>query len=386
MILSLVSINNGGFNLFGASFQFIGEYLMSTRKSPTRRFFLTEKQTTRGNWGFTLVELLVVIAIIGVLIALLLPAVQAARESARRISCANNVRQLALAMHNYESANKKYPPAVMLGRGQYRWSALARVMPYVEENNFASRVDFSADYHRIGLSGTVYPSEADALNSGEPLLKSSRISTLICPTEVRDEVRVDGNGIATDYMTNYGVNAGVWLVHDPLQPDQVQGAFTANKGFGTRAFSDGLSNTLMLAEVKGWQPYDRDGGGDPVLPADPNAISFNGNFKADTGHTEWIDGRVHQSGFTATFPPNTSVRHNEYDADYNSWRIRQPGDSDYDANKKTYAAVTSRSYHSGNVVNLAMMDGSVDSVSDDIDLVVWRAMATRAGGELVTGN
>jgi len=335
----------------------------------------------RSSRGFTLVELLVVIAIIGVLVALLLPAVQAAREAARRMSCANNVRQLGLAMHNYESANQKFPPALQIGRGQYRWSALARVLPYVEEANLANMIDFTADYHVIGISGTVYASAAAALAS-EPLLKSARIPTLICPTEIRDEVRTTNDGVGRDYLTNYGVNAGVWLVHDPRQPDLSQGAFTANNGFETRAFTDGLSNTLMLAEVKGWQPYDRDGQGDPNLPTSTTDIQFNGNFKSETGHTEWIDGRVHQSGFTATFTPNSRIAKEEYDADYNSWRIRQQGDSDYDANAKTYAAVTSRSYHSGNIVNTAMMDGSVDAVNGDIDLGVWRAIATRDGGEI----
>ncbi|MCG8450808.1 MAG: DUF1559 domain-containing protein [Pirellulales bacterium] len=340
-------------------------------------------------WAFTLVELLVVIAIIGVLIALLLPAVQAAREAARRMSCANNIRQLALAMHNYESANKKFPPALMIGKDQYRWSAVARVLPYVEEANLAGRLDLSVDYHWIGISGTIYQDKSEALNSGEPLLKSARVPTLICPSELRDEVRIDsGTGNARDYMTNYGVNCGVWKVHDPEDPDGASGAFAGNRGFGTRSFSDGLSNTLMLAEVKGWQPYFRDVGGNPALPATITDLELAGNFKNETGHTEWVDGRVHQSGFTATFTPNTKVPYEAggelYDVDYNSWRIRQPGDTEYDSAKITYAAVTSRSFHSGDVVNIAKMDGSVDSVSSAINTLVWRAMATRNGQEVIT--
>jgi len=348
-------------------------------------FHRNTNRPTGTKAGFTLVELLVVIAIIGVLIALLLPAVQAAREAARRISCANNIRQLGLAMHNYESANQKFPPAMIIGKDQFRWSALARVLPYVEEANLANRIDLSVDYNRIGMSGTIYANKGAALNSGEPLLKSARVPSLICPSEVRDEVRIDsGTGNARDYITNYGINAGVWMVHDPRNPDSTQGAFTGNKGFGTRHFPDGLSNTLMLAEVKGWQPYFRDQGTSPTLPANVDDLPRAQDFKAETGHTEWIDGRVHQSGFTATFPPNTAVRHNTYDVDYNSWRMRHPGEADYDADKKTYAAVTSRSYHSGNVVNIARMDGSIDSINGDIDLTVWRAMATRDGGEIVS--
>lgn len=345
--------------------------------------------------GFTLVELLVVIAIIGVLVALLLPAVQAAREAARRVSCANNVRQLGLAMLNYESGQGKFPPSFHLGPKQFRWSALARTLPYIEASALGSRIDFSVDYNRIGLSGKVYASNSEALNSGEPLLKSARVPTLICPSEDRDEVRIDsGSGVERDYITNYGVNNGVWMVYDPKNKIGGDGAFFPNSGLGTRQFTDGLSNTLMLAEVKGWQPYFRDGGGDATVPANPGALNLSGSFKSETGHTEWIDGRVHQSGFTATFTPNTRVPHEEggefYDVDWNSHRIKgwaPPDNNDYlNETEVTYVAVTSRSYHSGDVVNVTRMDGSVQAVNSDIDLFVWRAMATRNGGEVINAE
>ena len=101
----------------------------------------------------------------------------------------------------------------------------------------------------------------------------------------------------------------------------------------------------------------------------------------NTGHTEWPDGRVHHSGFTTVFPPNTVVPFTAngvvYNIDYNS---RQEGNS---ATLPTYAVVTARSYHSGGIVNVALMDGSVRSVSRDISPAVWRALGTRAGGEVV---
>lgn len=331
-----------------------------------------------SNKGFTLVELLVVIAIIGVLVALLLPAVQAARESARRMSCSNNMRQIALSMHNYESARKKFPPSLFIGPNQYRWSAQARILPYIEQTAIDSGYSLNEDYHDVFINGQ--------------LLKSLRVPTFICPDEVRDEVRVDGDGASRDYLLNYAVNNGVWFVYDPTDQSGGGGAFYPNAGLGTRNFSDGLSNTLMLAEVKGWQPYLRDVGGDHVLPNDPNAISGYGgkDFKTDTGHTEWIDGRAHQTGFTATFAPNTIVPHTDggktYDVDFNSYRVRgwDPDNPTAYLNETdaTYAAVTSRSYHSGGIVNTARMDGSVEAVSSDIDLTIWRAMATRDGGEV----
>ena len=259
--------------------------------------------------GFTLVELLVVIAIIGVLIALLLPAVQAAREAARRMSCMNNLKQLSLATLNYQSARMKFPPMLMIGKDQYRWSAQARIMPYIESLNLDDRIDFSVDYHRVGASGVVYADE-DALLATEPALKSTRISALLCPSEDRDEVRVDNaTGTPSDYPLNYGVNCGVWFVYDPAMRTGGSGAFFPNSGLGDKDFPDGLSNTLMFAEVKAWQPYWRDtNNADATIAANIDDVcdKRTGSLH-ETAHTEWIDGRVHQSGFTATFPPNTKV-------------------------------------------------------------------------------
>ncbi|MGI9428715.1 MAG: DUF1559 domain-containing protein [Bythopirellula sp.] len=333
--------------------------------------FRRHKETQRA---FTLVELLVVIAIIGVLIALLLPAVQAARAAARRMSCANNLRQLALAMHNYESTKHKFPPSLFIGKGQYRWSAQARILPYIEQAAIDSGFSFDEDYHNVYINGE--------------LLKSLRVPTYICPDEIRDEVREDDDGAPRDYLLNYAVNNGVWKVYDPKNREGGAGAFFPNAGLGTRHFSDGLSNTLMLAEVKGWQPYLRDGNGDHTIVNDPASICSlpNDGKTRETGHTEWIDGRVHQSGFTATFTPNTTVLCDGFDVDWNSHRVTGWSDISPTAHlnetEVTYAAVTSRSYHRGNIVNVALMDGSVDTINGDIDLTVWRAMATRDGGEV----
>ena len=233
--------------------------------------------------GFTLVELLVVIAIIGVLVALLLPAIQAAREAARRSSCANGMRQLALASHNYESANRRFPPSILLGSTTplpYRWSAQARLLPYLEQASLYAGIDFAKDYGTVMLNGS--------------LLKATQVPVLLCPSELRNEVRTDATGAPTDYPLNHAMNMGVWLVHDPRD-------YSAGDG----EIIDGLSNTLMLAEVKAYQPHYRDGrGGTATPPATPSDLcGLGGTFK-DTGHTEWVDGRANQSGFPATFPPN----------------------------------------------------------------------------------
>jgi len=319
--------------------------------------------------AFTLVELLVVIAIIGVLVALLLPAIQAAREAARRMSCANNMRQVAVSMHNYESANKKFPPQIMIGTDQKLWSAQARVLPYLEQGNMFAAIDFEQPYASILLNGEA--------------LASLRVPTLLCPSEIRDEIRFK-DGSPYHYPLNYGINCGVWKVYDPNDQSGGSGAFFPNAGLGTRSFGDGLSNTLMLAEVRGWTPYFRDGDAGSAIPVnDPGEIcSLEGNFNTESGHTEWVDGRTHQSGFTATFTPSTKVLCKGdgqlHDVDWNNRRV---GKSDTIV---TYAAVTSRSYHSGGIVNVAKMDGAVESITSDINLTIWRAMATRNGEEVAS--
>ncbi len=352
---------------------------------------MRNNSSTTSRLAFTLVELLVVIAIIGILIALLLPAVQAAREAARRSECSNKIRQLTIAMHNFQTATGKFPPSISKGRGnQYRWSPQARVLPYVEEFGLADAIDFEDDYHDVYWPGT------------NNLLKATRVGGLLCPSEQQDIVRLDGNGNPIDYPLNYAFNAGVWKIYDERDRSDGGGAFVPGRGLSPAKFTDGLSKTLMLSEVKAFMPYHRDGSA--MIESVPSNIADSlsqvcsaatgGQEKANSGHTEWIDGRVHQTGFTAFFSPNTEVKcgfDGNTDMDLNTWRVREldedgpgpdNGDSSYDPNAVTYAAITSRSYHSGDVVNTARMDGSVRTVSSTIDLNVWRAQATRNGEEV----
>jgi prepilin-type N-terminal cleavage/methylation domain-containing protein len=321
--------------------------------------------------GFTLVELLVVIAIIGILVALLLPAIQAAREAARRSSCQNQVKQIATAFHNFEASRKELPPA-MLYHGSAaslaKWSAMARLLPYLEEANFEAEIDYTSQYELVQY--------------GDGLIGAYRVATYLCPSEERDQVRLAADGKPEHYPINYGVNRGVWRTFDPTNQLKDEGAFQVNVGTKFNKITDGMTSTLMLAEVKGWTPYFRD---QPLSqetpPTEPAELcGLGGSFKPDSGHTEWVDGRVHQTGFTTLFPPNTRVECVQgaiaYDVD---WTSSREGVS---PTERTYSSVTSRSYHSGNVVNVAMMDASVHSVTGDIDPIVWRALGTRAGSEV----
>ena len=331
---------------------------------------MSVRPATHSRPAFTLVELLVVIAIIGLLIGLLLPAVQAAREAARRSQCSNNLKQIALAAHNYQTSVGVYPPSFcfLAGTTGGQWSAQARVLPYIEQGSLFDRIDFNQPYSAAALPGGI-------------AVRTMRIATYLCPTEKRDEQRLDAAGAPEHYPLNYAVNMGVWFVHDPVKNLVGLGAFHPNSGFRPANFSDGLSNTLCAAEVKAYTPYYREAGTAPsTMPANPTAIcSLGGDFKAESGHTEWVDGRSHQAGFTTTFRPNTKVTCMVSDVEYDvDWTSKREGVAPLGP---TFAAVTSRSYHPS-LVNVAMMDGSVRNVNEQINLTTWQALSTRELGEV----
>ncbi len=329
--------------------------------------------------GFTLVELLVVIAIIGILMAILLPAVQMVREAARRSSCQNNLKQMALSVHIFQSAHRVFPrsysavPQVDTPVPD-QWSYRARILRYIEQENLGNVIDFSQPYNT------------------QPDVASTRVATFLCPSEVNDVVRVTAAGVPRDYPANYAANMGTWKIWDPADGSTGDGAFHVNSRFTTRNFRDGTSHTLMLSEVKAYTSYLRNSDQDPG-PTVPNSPSFVSSLTAspqntlmgpqlmdNTGQTEWADGLSQQSGFTTTFTPNTRVpyEHNGqvFDIDYVSYR------EGTHISRVTYSAVTARSYHPG-LVNAAMLDGSVRTIADTIDLNTWRALGTRAGNEIV---
>jgi prepilin-type N-terminal cleavage/methylation domain-containing protein/prepilin-type processing-associated H-X9-DG protein len=326
----------------------------------------------RTRSAFTLIELLVVIAIIGILIALLLPAVQSAREAARRAQCTNNLKQLGLALHNYLSTNNTFPPVVVLPRGRTSqpWSALARILPYLEQGNIFNAINWDRDFEF----------------TSSPTVAATRVSSFMCPSEVNDTARLTPT--LTYYPSNYAFNEGSWFIYDPVSGQVGTGAFAPNRAYTPASITDGLSNTVGMSETKAYQPNYWDSLNPSTLgvapPEVPSALApyIGGTFDRN-GHTEWVEGDVHEVGFTTTFTPNrlvaAVVNGLAEDIDLTSMR---DGES---ITLPTYAAVTARSYHPGGV-NLMMLDGSVRFGRDSIELRTWRSLGTKSGGEVVSAD
>lgn len=327
--------------------------------------------------GFSLVELLVVIAIIGVLTALILSAVQAARESSRSMQCRNNLRQIAMSVLNMETAKKVLPTTFRVGSGidaRGNWSIHGRLLPYVEGSNAYNKIDLSRDWH-------------SQLDSGIP---QWMVPFYQCPSEVNSKPRLQ-NGLPYVSPSNYGFNMGRWFIYDPTTNRSGDGPFRVNHPTRLAEVADGLSNTLAAAEVKAYTSYVRNTNTIPAnmpsVPADLASLTGVNHLgpavEQNTGHTVWPDGRVHHSGFTATFTPNTLVRYLHGGQVYNiDLTTQQEG---LGTTRPTNAAVTSRSFHPGSV-NVARLDGSVSSVPDLIATETWQALSTINGQEMVSAE
>jgi prepilin-type N-terminal cleavage/methylation domain-containing protein/prepilin-type processing-associated H-X9-DG protein len=335
--------------------------------------------------GFTLIELLVVIALIAVLVALLLPAVQAAREAARRIQCTNNLKQLGLGLHHYESTHGVLPPQqVLLFAGgvvawKSQWGVTSGVAPFLELGPLYNAIN--------STNRTTDPSNSTAV--------SATLEVLICPSEVVPQpiVSTTSAGVITTHgVSNYGWCEGDWYVFGgPGVPASNRSAFGPNQSRRFAAFTDGLSQSLVAAEVKTYQQAFHDCTGVPptdlarpeALP-DPATVSATiaagaAGCRVAAGHTHWSNGNSFYDGFTTALPPNTKALAGRPARDSDLTSI------DEDDGGPTYAAVTSRSYHPGGV-NTLLGDGSVRFIKDSINWPTWRALGSIAGGEVFSAD
>jgi len=346
--------------------------------------------------GFTLIELLVVIAIIGVLIALLLPAVQAAREAARRIQCTNNMKQLGLALMNYESSLGTLPPTLcMTGTvGVVAWTnsfgAIPRILPFAEQGNVFNAINFDLDMYAAGGPNRT--------------ATATFLDILVCPSEPKREFTHTVGGRMN--VLSYGFCEGDWFVWGGVGTTGYnRSAFGPNQSRKLSEFTDGLSNTLWMSEGKAYTPYYRDCNAQGTLtnfgpgkmfdatrvpPPDAAPYAVAPEYKGgcalrdgttEGGHSEWVESSVHHAGFTTAWPPNKKISGGpagEFaDIDLNSRREKIGG--------MTFAAITARSYHPGGV-NSLMGDGSVRFVKSGVAGTTWRALGSVGSGEVISAS
>ena len=328
--------------------------------------------------GFTLVELLVVITIIGVLIALLLPAVQAAREAARRLQCQNNLKQLALACHNYVSLNKQLPaghgyaPIADYGTGksheeEFTW--VDRILPQLENVSIESAINWNLS---PGTAATT-PDQVKLWDQNIPffLCPSDPISQTLFGTTCGGPWRFGRINYGGNYGWGLDKNAARMEGGGPGYPyPHIDGVFAFNSNTRLEQIHDGTSNTLLASElvvghtctIRGSWCYDEG----------PLIMEFYSPNDPTPDSTRWCDpadGVPGASGPCVWIPGG-----NGYSGD-----IGQGLDT---LNKVLH---TSRSMHPGGV-NAAMCDGSCRFVGDTISLSVWRALGTSNGGEVIKGE
>lgn len=359
-------------------------------------------RTSKRNRGFTLIELLVVIAIIAILVSLLLPAVQQAREAARRTQCKNNLKQLGLALHNYHDVYNRFcsrqtgSGTTQSGQMRGRMSGFTALLPFLEQKNL----------YETMVNEQTAPWANRASNN-------SKLSGFMCPSDAGDRQPAGGGPRG---LLSYAMCSGDAIEKSVFEPaERTSGAFNRpmpNRGifarmvcYRMRDITDGSSNTIAFAERQ--RPNDVRGMGMPAVEAagDENAFApltcaayFDGRryvasaqmFTQDTSPGyRWADGAAFFNAMSTILPPNSAVCL----LGSNRW---QDGGGHYGP-----GLWTATSEHTGGV-QVCLADGSVRFISENIDtgnlslnaprrtdagpspFGVWGALGTRSGGEVIS--
>jgi len=384
------------------------------------------KGNVRRSKGFTLIELLVVIAIIGILAGLLLPAIQQAREAARRMQCTSAVRQLGLACFNYEAAYKVFPagrfsPDYVLGttvQASYtNYNAVpttgahtgfrsvhCAILPFIEQQNIYNLINFNR------------PTAVRMTNAGVPVnvnytAYANAAGLFLCPSEANTINKITQNNYRYNFggSTHFGGAMGTAAnnnytasINTPTATLNCtgNGAFSIGDGLPTAAFLDGLSNTIIFSErivgsgnnLATIRPDKRDMITSPSRTAnlvDPDVLWTDckkyvlapSTFHFNSAGT-WLKGTDFSNGWPFGFYSSTMYNHvappnsKTLDCGSISAIADAPGE---------HAIVSARSYHVGGV-NVSYGDGNTRFFSDNIELEIWRALGTRNGGESLASD
>jgi len=343
----------------------------------------------RPTRGFTLIELLVVIAIIGILVALLLPAVQAAREAARRTSCTNNLKQITLALHNFHDSNRKFPVGSPtktcpgyehISAWQYRWGPLAMLTPYMEQYNV---------YRSLNLDVPLYGHTGSSFGGGYGVHPDNQIPVrqeigfFYCPSDRGEKIEAEFG--ATNYMGCWGRGAPTPTGTAVYDTDGLFNRYEATRfadvtdgTSNTAAFSESLlpaqgyySTTPLLSlptftltqQNKDLVMVNESSRGDPFLN-EAFCTRFGEPVARDTLRgRRWVDGFIWYTAYYHWWGPNSAIPDCAKSQPLRSlWQM-------------------ARSRHPGGA-NVGFVDGSVHFVTETIDLDTWRALGSRDGGEV----
>ncbi len=332
--------------------------------------------------AFTLIELLVVIAIIGVLIALLLPAVQQAREAARRIQCVNNLKQVGIALHNYHDTMGRFPfggivlplnhPYVVSGftrQGHYRWSTLAQLTPFLKKTAVFNAINLSLPI--LDGASVIMPQNSTA--------NTTQVAEFLCPSDGRGRCLPDY--AASNYMacTGDGVLGAGFGVADAAFGTP-NGVFFFNSSIGMAEVTDGSSQTAFMSESlvgDGSASGTRSGPIDPLMVAvqvaggspiytplsDAECAAATATFFRR--NSAWVQGSYQHALYSHYYAPNSPTP-DCLRQQYHGWKAP-------------------RSRHPGGV-NVLFGDGTVRYVKNTVNLSTWRAASTRNGGEVINSD
>jgi prepilin-type N-terminal cleavage/methylation domain-containing protein/prepilin-type processing-associated H-X9-DG protein len=318
--------------------------------------------------AFTLIELLVVIAVIGILIALLLPAVQKVRESANRTKCVNNLKQLGLALHNYHDVNLAFPYGMIdkindTSTGfRICWAHL--LLPYIEQDNL---------YHILKPQmDTTIATGAGGNGAINWTNNQTIIPAYLCPSDSANGKILNGGG-NQGFFGNYVLCAGNTAFGDATASTQLNGMFYSLSKTRIADVTDGLTNTVMASELI-------------VVPnqnGDPASCASGGYDYRGAYYNSISGGAL----FDTLYPPN---EHTVGDYIWNRCSVQQPGSSQPVApcagcTLINATQINARSYHPGGV-NAALADGSVRFISNNIQTTTWQQLGSRSLGEVITGD